>query len=105
MKEHWERVYQKSSVDKLGWYEARSEPSLKLIERCKLEKDAAILNVGAGATTLVDELLEIGFQNIIANDISSSALEELQSRLGPEQSTMVRWIVDDLTDPDELLTL
>lgn len=105
MKEHWEHVYQKSSVDKLGWYEARSEPSLKLIERCKLEKDAAILNVGAGATTLVDELLEIGFQNIIANDISSSALEELQSRLGPEQSNMVRWIVDDLTDPDELLTL
>jgi SAM-dependent methyltransferase len=105
MKEHWEHVYQKSSADKLGWYEARSEPSLKLIERCKLEKDAAILNVGAGATTLVDELLEIGFQNIIANDISTSALEELQSRLGPEQSNMVRWIVDDLTDPDELLTL
>jgi len=105
MKEHWEHVYQKSSADKLGWYEARSEPSLKLIERCKLEKDAAILNVGAGATTLVDELLEIGFQNIISNDISSSALEELQSRLGPEQSNMVRWIVDDLTDPDELLTL
>ena len=105
MKEHWERVYQNSSVDKLGWYEARSEPTLKLIERCKLGKNAAILNVGAGATTLVDEFLKIGYKNIIANDISSSALEELQQRLGPEQSTMVRWIVDDLTDPDELLTL
>jgi len=105
MKEHWERVYKNSAVDKLGWYEARSEPSLKLIERCKLGKNAAILNVGAGATTLVDELLAIGYQNIIANDISSSALEELQQRLGPEQSSMVRWIVDDLTDPDELQTL
>ena len=105
MKEHWERVYKNSAVDKLGWYEAISEPSLKLIERCKLGKEAAILNVGAGATTLVDEILEIGYQNIIANDISSSALEELQQRLGPERSSMVRWIVDDLTDPDELLTL
>jgi hypothetical protein len=62
MKEHWERVYQKSSVDKLGWYEASSEPSLKLIERCELEIDAAILNVGSGATTLVDELLEINLK-------------------------------------------
>lgn len=105
MKEHWESVYKNSAVDKLGWYEARSEPSLKLIERCKLGKEAAILNVGAGATTLVDELLEIGYQNIIANDISSSALEELQQRLGPEKSSMVRWIVDDLTNPDELQML
>lgn len=105
MKEHWERVYQNSSVDKLGWYETKSDPSLQLIELCKLSKDAAILNVGAGATTLVDELLEIGYQNIIANDISSSALEELQQRLGPEQSTMVRWLIDDLTLPTELQSL
>ena len=62
MKEHWEHVYQKSSVDKLGWYEARSEPSLKLIERCKLEKDAAILNVGAGATTLVMSYWRLDFR-------------------------------------------
>ena len=105
MKEHWERVYQNSSVDKLGWYETKSDPYLQLIELCKLSKDAAILNVGAGATTLVDELLEIGYQNIIANDISSSALEELQQRLGPEQSTMVRWLIDDLTLPTELQSL
>jgi len=105
MKEHWERVYQKSSVDKLGWYEARSEPSLKLIERCKLGKNAAILNAGAGATTLVDELIEIEYQNIIANDISKAALEELQLRLGQEKSKQVSWIVDDLTDPAELQSL
>jgi len=105
MKTHWERVYQKSSVDKLGWYEANPEQSLRLIEQCHLKKDAAILNVGAGATTLVNELLEIGYQNIIANDISSSALEELQLRLGPERSASVRWIVDDITNPGELQSL
>lgn len=105
MKDHWERVYHNSPVDKLGWYESRSEPSLKLIELCKLGKDATILNVGAGATTLVDELFELGYQNIIANDISSKALEELQLRLGSEQRSLVRWLVDDLTDPDELQSL
>ena len=105
MKDHWERVYHNSPVDKLGWYESRSEPSLKLIELCKLSKDATILYVGAGATTLVDELFELGYQNIIANDISSKALEELQLRLGSEQRSLVRWLVDDLTDPDELQSL
>ncbi len=105
MKEHWERVYQNSSVDRLGWYESRSEPSLKLIKFCKSSKDAVILNVGTGATTLVDELIELGYQNLIANDISSAALEELQLRLGSEKSSLVRWIVDDLTEPVELLKL
>ena len=105
MKDHWESVYHNSPVDKLGWYESRSEPSLKLIELCKLSKDATILYVGAGATTLVDELFELGYQNIIANDISSKALEELQLRLGSEQRSLVRWLVDDLTDPDELQSL
>lgn len=105
MKEHWERVYQKNPVHKLGWYETSPEPSLGLIEQCKPHKDAVILNVGTGATTLVDELIKMGFQNIIANDISGAALEELQNRLGSEKSTMVRWIVDDLTDPAELKSL
>jgi hypothetical protein len=104
-KEHWENVYKKSSVDKLGWYEARPEPSLQLIEKCSLSKDAAILNVGAGATTLVDELLKDGYLNLIANDISSSALDNLQARLGPGHSKSVRWIVDDLTSPNELQSL
>ena len=102
MKEHWERIYEKKPVEEMGWYEASPEPSLSLIEHCKLEKNAAILNVGAGATTLVDQLLELGYNHIIANDISKAALEELQLRLGPEISEQLRWIVDDLTDPGRL---
>ena len=105
MKEHWERIYQKTAFDRLGWYEARSEPSLQLIEKCNLPKDATILNVGTGATTLVDDLLNLGFSNLIANDISSQALEEIQLRLGPERSKMVHWLVDDLTRPNELKAL
>ena len=105
MKDHRESVYHNAPVDRLGWYESRSDPSLKLIELCKLSKDAALLNVGAGATTLVDELLELGYRNIIANDISSKALEVLKFRLGSEHSSQVRWIVDDLTSPEDLLGL
>jgi SAM-dependent methyltransferase len=105
MKEHWERVYDNKAVEKLGWYESSPEPSMSLIKACRLEKDASILNVGAGATTLVDELLRSGYLNTIANDISQAALEELQLRLGPELSSKVHWIVDDLTNPEELTAL
>jgi SAM-dependent methyltransferase len=105
MKSHWERVYQNCAIENLGWYEADPAPSLKLINRCKLSKDASILHVGAGATTLVDELLQAGYRNIIANDISSSALDKLQIRLGPAQSKRVQWVVDDLINPTELSTL
>ena len=105
MKEHWERVYDEKPVEEMGWYESSPEPSLRLIEHCSLEKDAAILNVGAGATTLVDKLLELGYSQVIANDISQAALEELQLRLGPELSKKVHWIADDLTEPGELYDL
>lgn len=105
MKTHWERVYQNSRVKSLGWYEENPETSLELINRCNLPEDACILNVGAGATTLVDGLLQAGYRNIIANDISSSALGKLQLRLGPGKSKMVNWIVDDLTNPAELNSL
>ena len=102
MKEHWESIYDHKAVEKLGWYESNPSPSIRLIEQCKLPKTAKILNVGAGATTLVDELLQLGYQNVIANDISKKALRELQSRLGIERSAQVRWVVDDLTNPREL---
>ena len=98
---HWDQVYTKTEVSRLGWYEPTPEPSLRLIRACNLPKDATILTVGAGATTLVDELLALGFQRIIANDISPRALEQLQQRLGPAQAK-VRWVVDDLTRPEVL---
>ena len=105
MKEHWESVYDNKAVEKLGWYESSPEPSITLIKGCKLGKDANILNVGAGATTLVDELLKNAYRNIIANDISQAALEELQLRLGPDRNSKVHWIIDDLTNPAELSAL
>jgi len=102
---HWETIYSKKQVDKLGWFEKNPAPSLELISRCDLSPDSSILNVGAGATRLVDELLELGHTNIIANDLSGEALEKLKSRLGDQTSKQVKWIVDDLTNPSELKSL
>lgn len=103
-KRHWDRVYDRAAIDQLGWYEASPEPSLELIKSCELEKDAVLLNVGAGASTLVDKLVELGYQNIVVNDISPLALENLKQRLGADQEK-VRWVLDDLTQPTQLHTI
>ena len=98
---HWNDIYKNSDITKLGWYEDESIPSLELIERCKLAKDALILNVGAGSTTLIDSLLANGFTNLIANDISIAALDRVKERIGEKQQT-VKWIFDDLVNPTVL---
>ena len=104
LKNHWNKVYQNSRVEILGWYEDHPEPSLRLIEKCHLAKDAAILNVGAGASTLIDRLLDKGYEHIIASDLSMEALNKLKERLG-NQGNKVHWIVDDLTRANELKKL
>ncbi len=76
---HWECIYSRKQVEKLGWFEQNPLPSLKLISRCNLNQDSSILNVGSGATRLVDELLALGYSNIIVNDLSGEALEKLKS--------------------------
>jgi len=100
--DRWNKTYERNPYDKLGWFEENPETSLQLIEKCKLDKNACILNIGAGATTLVDKLLKGGFNNIIANDISKTALDKLKARIGEEESNKVKWVVDDVTKPAEL---
>ena len=104
LRSHWDDVYNGQTVNKLGWYEENPEPSLRLIKKAHLEPDASILNVGAGATTLVDELLKRNYSNIIVNDISEVALDKLKARLA-EQADQIKWMVDDLTKPKVLTDL
>ncbi len=99
LKEHWDNAYLNSSENKLGWYETDLTPTIKLISKTGLTKSARILNVGAGSTTLVDELLNFGYSNLIASDLSKVALKNLEDRLSTKK---VEFIVDDLINPTVL---
>ena len=66
-KEHWNKVYSKSEMNKLGWYEKTPKASITLIEKCNLKKDSVILDIGTGATTLIPYLLENDYTNVIAS--------------------------------------
>lgn len=102
--EHWNKAYTKNPTEKLGWYEERSTQTLELISKTQLPKDATILHVGAGSSTLVDDLVKEGYTNQIANDLSEKSLQDLKTRLGV-QADQVRFLVDDLTNPSVLNTL
>ncbi|MDP3357858.1 MAG: class I SAM-dependent methyltransferase [Lutibacter sp.] len=104
-KKHWNAAYQKSPIANLGWYEENPTPSIELIEACSLPKDALIFNAGAGATTLISELLAKGYENLVVNDISPVALAELKNNLLVSKNAHIKFIVDDLTNSDELLKL
>lgn len=100
LKDHWDAAFAKSETEMLGWYEATPKKTMELIEKCGLNPDSRILNVGVGTTTLIESLLENGFNNIIASDISSEALDQLKNRIG--ETDKVEFIQDDLTNPSKL---
>lgn len=102
---HWEDVYQTKEDEQLGWFEDIPETTLQLIEKCHLNPDATILNVGAGTTRLIDALIERGFTNIIANDLSRAALQKLEQRILKKYDFKLNCIADDLTKPQALLQL
>lgn len=102
--EHWNKAYTKNPTEKLGWYEEKSTQTLELISKTQLPKDASILHVGAGSSTLIDDMVEEGYTNQIANDLSAKSLQDLEERLG-EKSDLVNFIVDDLIKPEKLNTL
>ncbi len=105
MKEHWDEIYDALDADELTWYEEIPEPSIKLLSQCHINKDEPVLDVGAGASTFIDYLIDQGFSNIIAADISEIALSKLKERLGKEKASRVKWIVDDITEPAHIQDL
>jgi ribosomal protein L11 methylase PrmA len=105
LKDHWNKKYTNTPTTQLGWYEVESTPSLQFIEHCAVAKDAMLVDVGSGVSTLVASLLELGYQNIHAVDISEVALEKAKAMLTKEQAEQVHWIVDDITAPSSLLQL
>lgn len=96
MKEHWEKVYQTKSATGVSWYTPHLANSLALILKSGIGKEASVIDVGGGASTLVDDLLEKGFSHTTVLDISSKALAVSKARLG-KQASEVNWVEGDIT--------
>jgi ubiquinone/menaquinone biosynthesis C-methylase UbiE len=94
-KEHWEKIYRTKSPTDVSWYQEHPRVSLEYFQNLGLAKDAQIIDVGGGASRLVDDLLSEGFLNITVLDISSAALEAAQKRLGAHAGR-VKWIDADI---------
>ena len=82
VQDHWERIYSTKAPDQLSWYEPHLGTSLALIERVASDPSAAIIDVGGGASTLIDELIERGYRNVTMLDISQAAIDIARNRLG-----------------------
>lgn len=94
--EHWETVYQTKPTDGVSWYRPHLETSLHLIQSANIGLEAAIIDVGGGEATLVDDLLAQGRTQLSVLDISQAAIERAQQRLG-EHAERVNWLRGDIT--------
>ncbi len=93
---HWENIYGKKAADAVSWYRPHLETSLALIEREAPEYSASIIDIGGGESTLVDDLVARGYQNISVLDILQTAVDANKKRLGPA-SEHIHWLVADIT--------
>jgi len=98
-REHWEKIYLTTPADKVGWYTPHLETSLKWIKELSLPKGVHIIDVGGGASTLVDDLISEGHRLITVLDISKKAMSLAQARLG-DKAESVTWLEGDITKVD-----
>ena len=95
-KTHWENVYRDKSPLAVSWYQREPRLSLALIDKAALALDAPLIDVGGGASTLVDSLCDRGHTNISVLDVSAAALAHSRNRLG-ERGGNVHWYEADIT--------
>lgn len=95
-KSHWENIYTIKDSAEVSWYQQHPAISLELINSTGVAKEAQIIDVGGGASTLVDALLAQGFEHLTVLDIASAALEKSKARLG-ERANGVEWLEADIT--------
>ncbi len=94
--DHWQKIYSARPAEKLGWYKPHIQIPLRWIEKLDLASDAPIIDVGGGTSTLVDNLIEMGYRSNTVLDISKHALSSARARLG-EKHRLVTWIDADIT--------
>jgi len=97
VKTHWEKVYTTKAPDAVSWYRQHLETSLALIERAADAREASIIDVGGGESTLVDDLLLRGYTNLTVLDVSQTAIEVTKKRLG-SAAEQVHWLVGDIVE-------
>ncbi|MCW8945022.1 MAG: class I SAM-dependent methyltransferase, partial [Sedimenticola sp.] len=95
-KTHWEKIYSTQSPDDVSWFQPEPTRSLALINNAGLTKDQPIIDVGGGASRLVDHLLQAGYQQITVLDIAQAALDASQQRLG-DSAEQIEWLTADAT--------
>jgi len=94
-KEHWEKVYQTKHPDSVSWFQEHATRSLELIRSIGPSLTANVIDVGGGASTLVDDLLSNGFKHVSVLDLSASALDVARMRLGAAGECVI-WIAGDI---------
>jgi SAM-dependent methyltransferase len=96
-KKHWETIYQTKDVHTVSWFQPEARESLDLITRFAPERSSPIIDVGGGASVLVDDLLSAGYIDVTVFDLSETALDISRQRLG-DAATGVKWIAADIRD-------
>jgi SAM-dependent methyltransferase len=94
-KAHWEQVYRTKSPTSVSWYQPEAALSAQLIEQVAPDRTTPIIDVGAGASVLVDQLLDAGYLDLTVADIAGAALDLSRERLGP-RAAAVQWLEADI---------
>ena len=94
---HWESVYSTKPANTVSWFQPHADRSSRLIRDTGLPNSASIIDIGGGASMLVDDLLADGYTNLTVLDLSEAALAASRARLGTAQALRVRWMHADIT--------
>ncbi len=97
--EHWEQIYASRSCRQVGWYAPHLETSIKWIAELDLAAGDPIIDVGGGASTLVDDLLLAGHNNLTVLELSENAIALSRERLGAK-SDSITWLQQDVTQSE-----
>jgi len=98
-KNYWDNVYSAKAATSVSWYQEHAEYSLSLLHSTGITKSAAIIDVGGGASTLVDDLIAEGYSDVTVLDLSAAALSAAKNRLGA-LAAKVKWLEADVTNVD-----
>jgi 2-polyprenyl-3-methyl-5-hydroxy-6-metoxy-1,4-benzoquinol methylase len=93
---HWQNVYKEKAENQVSWFQETPAVSLELIEAVDPKFDSAVVDIGGGASRLVDVLVREGYRDLTVLDVSENAIAMAKARLG-EPAEMVKWIVADVT--------